>query len=143
MRRIKPTLPEIFDEISQTNSINERVRILKDNKSPELMSVLKYSFDQTLERGFDTIPEYKADDAPLGYSYNKLVKSYRKFPFFFGKSKHSNHQKRTLALVRILENTHYREAEIFAETVTQTLKRKNLTEFLVRKSFPSLLPDTA
>ena len=60
---------EIFDEYEKAATKEDRIRVLKNNRNYALLSVLKGTYDPTLQFVIDRIPLYKPSDAPPGLGY--------------------------------------------------------------------------
>tara|TARA_Y100001937_G_scaffold26897_1_gene38505 strand:- start:6562 stop:6999 length:438 start_codon:yes stop_codon:yes gene_type:complete len=137
---MKLFVSEIIDQLGTIDSFEKRVEHLKSNTSKCLRTILKYAFDSSLSPDVKELPEYKADDVPIDFAYNDLHSVYSRLYLFFDKSV-SKDSKRNHLLLGILESLPKEEAEVFAGAATQSLKKKYLTEFLVRKAFPRLLSE--
>jgi hypothetical protein len=136
-------LPEIFEKVDAAKNEEERINILRVNDSPVLQTVLGISFNPASKMRLpEGKPPFKVDkDLPLGYSPTNLYKEARKFYIWFQPSNLSKVKLESL-FIEMLESVHWKEADILCAMKDKALSAlyKNMTEDLVRKTYPTLLP---
>jgi hypothetical protein len=134
---------EIFEEVSKTNSKNEKMQILRNNATYALKNVLKGTFDPNISFVFDKIPEYKPSDAPPGLGYSSIHQELGRV-YLFEKNSPKVSPSLTMKrkeeiLIQMLESLEKREAEVFANMLLKKQRVKGLTYNLVKETFPDLL----
>jgi len=136
-------LPEIFEKVETAKSEEERIKILLTNDSPVLQTVLGICFNpDTKMRLPEGKPPFKVDkDTPMGYSPTNLYKEARKFYIWLNPSNLSKVKLESL-FIEMLESVHWKEADILCAMKDKQLSTlyKTMTEDLVRKTYPNLLP---
>lgn len=136
-------ITEVLEGVSERKGKVNRIEWLRQNKSPALCDVLRINFDDDvvslLPKG---IPPYRKDDAPIGYEYTNLSKSFKRFKYFF-KGRYSNMEqaKREKMFIDLLESIHGDEAEMLCLAKDGKLysEYKGLTKKLVQEAFPGLI----
>lgn len=134
---------EIFEEVSKTNSKNEKMQILRNNATYALKNVLKGTFDPNISFVFDKIPEYKPSDAPPGLGYSSIHQELGRVYLFEQNSPKVSPsltmKRKEEILIQMLESLEKKEAEVFANMLLKKQKVKGLTYNLVKETFPDLL----
>lgn len=134
---------EIFEEVSKTNSKNEKMQILRNNATYALKNVLKGTFDPNISFVFDKIPEYKPSDAPPGLGYSSIHQELGRVYLFERNSPKVSPsltmKRKEEILIQMLESLEKREAEVFANMLLKKQRVKGLTYNLVKETFPDLL----
>lgn len=141
---MRKNLHEVFDELSKTESREDRVNVLKFNQSFALKSVLLGTFHPNVQFVIDEIPQYKKLDTPIGMGYSTIEQEIAR-AYLFEKnnprvSPDLTMERRKHILTQILEALEPKEAEIYAGMLMKRLPVKGLTYDLVRDAFPDLLP---
>ncbi|MEK0340423.1 MAG: DUF6433 family protein, partial [Nitrosopumilus sp.] len=110
-----------------------------------LRACLKAQFDseiQFVDLGKKLV--YETDDAPFGHNCSTLHMEFKKFYIFMeGPSRNLTVERRRQLMCQICEALHPDEADIFYACVRKKLKRRGLTEKLVREAYPDLLSTPA
>lgn len=134
---------EIFDEFTKAPSKNEKIDVLRKNKSMALITVLQGSFDPKIEFNVDKVPLYKPSDSPPGLGYSSLALELNRLYLFI-----KDHPKippgltekrRQQILMQMLEVLEKREAEVFMNMLMKKQKVPGLTSKIVEEAFPGIL----
>ena len=144
---MKKLLSEFFDIVEKQSNDTDRINlILNESKNDNFLKwMLRINFDRNnikmlLPEG--TPPYKKIEDRPMGYEEVTLYKSQRKFYIWLDPRQNLTKMKRESLFIELLESLHYTEAELFCLIKDGKLTEKypSITEGLVRKIFPKLLP---
>jgi len=140
--KINKYIGEIFSLVEQESSEEEKIKILRENSSPALFSIIKFAYEPTYVSLIKEIPEYKPDDSPYGYSYSDLTKEYHRLNYFFdypdkNKSWIINAKQMNKMLFNILERIHWSDSAILSDILTKR-KIPNIPLKLIKKAFPQL-----
>lgn len=150
MRKPTRKLPhEVFDLLEQTKKIEDRVRILQENNTFEIQTILQGAFHPGVV--FDLpegAPPYTPDKAAAGCQPTPLHKQLvHLVNCVKGKGKFDEADKytrirRETQFIKILEIAYEKDAEILIAMKDKKLHKlyPSLTASLVRKAFPSILP---
>ncbi len=137
------SVAEVLDEVAAAKTRKERLEILAKNDCRAVRAILKAHFDQQIQ--FVNLGKkvtYVADPAPFGHNPSTLHMEHKKFYIFMegpSPAKLTVERRRQL-LMQICEGLHPDEADIFYACIRKKLKRRGLTEKLVREAYPDLLP---
>lgn len=131
---------EIIKKVGETNSKNEKIKLLKDNESWALKDVLKGTYDDgivwLLPEGDPPYTPAAEDSYPS--SLNKIHKNFKavvkggtgsKLPAF----------RREKIFLGFLESVHPEDAKILLLMKDKKQLAKGLTKKLVEETFPGLL----
>ena len=136
------SVAEVLDDVASAKTRKDRLAILAKFDCRALRACLKAQFDpaiQFVDLGKKLV--YEADDAPFGHNCSTLHMEFKKFYIFMvGPSQNLTVERRRQLLCQICEALHPGEADIFYACVRKKLKRRGLTEKLVREAYPDLLP---
>lgn len=141
-------IPEILQKVADTKAEADRVAILQANQDNGLLKeVLLLNFGPA---EFD-LPKgdapYKKNPQPVGLTDSNLyAESRRMYLLIKGHPRRPPNLKRLQVeniFIQILEGIHVDEAEMMISLKDKALakKYKGLTEAVVRKAFPELLPE--
>lgn len=134
---------EVFDGFKKEKSEKTRVEYLRKHNTTTLATVLQLAFDPNFKFTTSKTPEYKRDSAPAGMSMSNMPMVIRKaYLFLEGHPKRPilTKQKEEVLLIQILESLEEKEADIWMRMMKKDLGIPYLTENVVRKAFPNLLP---
>lgn len=135
---------EIFDEVENAKTKQDRINILRFNKSYALECVLRGMFHPNIKYLFDHIPHYRPSDAPGGMGYSSIGLELDRVYLFEKDNPQAppalTKERREQILVQILEVLEAREAEIFAGMIMKKSPYKSIKYNLVAEAFPDLLP---
>jgi hypothetical protein len=142
----KSKLPhEIFEQLESVTSVSARVKILQENESFELKTILAGAFNPDIKLDLPAgIPPYIPDKGPAGAQPTPLKKAISSI----GKCvKGSNlgefsAVRKEKYFIGLLESVHEKDAEILIAMKDKKLSTlyPTVTASLVRKAFPTLLP---
>lgn len=142
-------LPELFEQIAQTKSEEERVKLLRSHKNGQTLKyVLALNFDPQYE--FDLPkgePPYKRSPHPVNMAETNFYAESKRLYILI-----KNHPRRPKNIKRIqvenifiqmLEGINGIEADMLIALKDKALQKKykGLTEGLVRRAFPEILPE--
>lgn len=140
------SVAEILTEVEAASSRQAKIDILRRDNCLALKMCLKANFDPTVQFiDLGEKVEYHPDEAVFGHNPSTLHMEWKKFYLFQDTPATARLvlQRRRQLLMQICEALHPDEAEIFYAVIRKKLKRKGLTEKLVREAFPGLLNEAA
>lgn len=138
--KIQKYIGEVFSLVNQAETEEEKIKILRQNKTPGMMELFKFAYEPTYVSLIKEVPKYKPDDSPYGYSYSDLNKEYHRIYYFFDYPKKNkmwsiNPRQRHKILLNILERIHWSDAAILSSVlINKTIP--NISLELVQKAFP-------
>jgi hypothetical protein len=142
-------LPELFEKVSGTKNEAERIQLLRSHKNaPTLKYVLALNFDPQYE--FDLPkgePPYKRSPHPVNMAEtNFYAESKRLYILIKNHPRRPKNIKRLQVeniFIQMLEGINGIEADMLIALKDKQLQKKyqGLTEGLVRKAFPEILPE--
>jgi hypothetical protein len=150
MRKLNRKLPhEVFDLLEAAKKVEDRVRILQENNTFEIQTILQGAFHPGVI--FDLpagAPPYTPDKAVAGCQPTPL---HRQLIYLVNCVKGKGHfnendkftrLKRESQFIKILEIAYKKDAEILIAMKDKKLHKMypSLTASLVRKAFPEILP---
>ena len=140
MKYISRLQSEILNEVRQAKTKEEKLQLLKENKSDTLFELFKYAYSNIDSPYRTGVPEYKPDDSPYGYSYSSLQKEVSRLPYFFNtKLFISDETFRNKKLKNILEILHFSEAALLENIFTKKLDETyNINKEMVLEVYPEL-----
>ena len=132
---------EIFESIQSADKQADRVRILQENESYELKTILQGAFRPDIK--FDLppgAPPYTPSPNPAGVNFTPLRKQVDVLSRLVVGNNTFNRIKKEMAFIKFLENVHANDAEILIAMKDKKLHKKYplLTVSLVKKAFPNL-----
>lgn len=135
-------LSEILKKVSNAKTKPEKVKILQDNNTQALRSILIWNYDETV---VSLIPEgevpYTPNEAPAGTEHTVLEKEYRKLYYFIKGGDSSLQQfRREQMFIQMLEGLHSSEAELLTLVKDGLLQQKyRITKPVVEEAFPTIV----
>lgn len=138
-------ISEIFDEIKQRESKEDKIAVLRYNSSWALRNVLKGTFDPNIKFVINWVPSsYVPNDAPNGLGYTTIAQELgRAYLFELDNPKVSPSltlERKEQLLVQILEALEKTEADVYMNMILKDQKVEGLTYEIVKEAFPDLLP---
>jgi hypothetical protein len=132
---------EIFESIQTTDKVADRVRILQENESYELKTILQAAFRPDIK--FDLpvgAPPYTPSPNPAGVNFSPLRKQIDVLPRLLVGNTTYDKIKKEMAFIKLLENVHASDAEILIAMKDKKLHKKYslLTSSLIKKAFSNL-----
>ena len=133
---------EIFESVQCADKVADRVRILQENESYELKTILQAAFRSDIN--FDLppgAPPYTPSPNPAGVNFSPLRKQIDVLPRLLVGNNTYDKIKKEMAFIKLLENVHSSDAEILVAMKDKKLHKKYslLTPSLVKKAFPTLV----
>lgn len=138
MKYITRLYSELLNEVRQAKTEEEKIQLLKENKSEILFQIFQYGFGKLETPYRNGVPEYKPDDSPYGFSYTTLQKEMHRMPYFYNtKLLIGNEKLRDQKLRNILEMLHFSEAALLENIFIQKIDTY-VSKETVLKAFPEL-----
>lgn len=139
MARIK-SLSSILEAASQPEDVADRIKILHDNDSPSLRTLLFYLWGPTkfaLPEGTPPYTPYTSEPVPYRL-YNEMRRMY-----LFIEDGHPTlkQNKREELFIELLETIDPKDAELIIAIKDKKTPWKKLARNVVVKAFPDLLPN--
>ncbi len=134
-------ISEVLQKVSNAKTKAAKIKILLDNNTNALRSLLIINFDESIE---SLIPEgevpYNVNDAPEGTEHTLLEKEYRKLYLFFkGGSSSLKQSQRENLFIQMLEGLSEGEAELLVLAKDKALNKKyRITRACVEEAFPAI-----
>ena len=138
---MKLLLSEVLQKVHNAKTKAAKVKILNDNNTDALRSILIANFDESV---VSLLPEgvvpYEKNDAPVGTEHTLLEKEYRKLYLFFkGGSSSLKQSQRENLFIQMLEGLQEDEAELLILVKDKALnKRYRITRACVETAFPTI-----
>lgn len=139
---MKKNVYEILDEFVAMPTRQDKINVLRFNRSYELDCVLRGAFDPRIKYLVEKVPAWKEVATPPGMGYSTIHAELDRVYLF-----EENHPKRpnlsmkraTEILIQMLESLEPREAKIFAGMLEKNLKVPGLDYKIVKEAIPDLL----
>jgi len=137
---MKLLISEVIKKASNAKTKAEKIKILKDNNTQALRSVLKWNFDPSIQ---SDLPEgevpYAKNDAPIGTEHTVLEREYRNLWRFIKGANSLSNMKREQLFFQLLEGLHESEAEVICLVKDKELQSKfRITHAVVKEAFPEI-----
>ena len=138
---MKLLISEVLQKVSNAKTKAQKVKILQENNTNALRSLLIVNFDESV---VSLLPEgkvpYEPNDAPAGTEHTLLEKEYRKLYLFFkGGSSSLRQSQRENLFIQMLEGLHEEEAEVLVLAKDKALNKKyRITRATVEQAFPAI-----
>ena len=134
-------ISEVLQKVSNAKTKAEKIKILQDNNSQALRSVLIWNYDDSV---VSLIPDgevpYRPNEAPAGTEHTVLEKEYAKLYYYIkGGSDQLKQLQRESMFIRLLEGLHSSEAELLCLVKDGQLQSKyRITKAVVEEAFPQI-----
>jgi hypothetical protein len=136
---MKLLLGEIFEQVKEAKTNEEKVAILKKNDHNVVRELLKINFNPAVKFLIPKKVEFRANDAPLGLSETNLWNEFRKMYLFIeGGHQTLQQARREVLFIQLLEGLHKKDADLLV--ALKDKKIKGVSEKVVNDAFPGLLP---
>lgn len=138
---MKLLISEVLQKVHNAKTKAAKIKILQDNNSDALRSILIANFDESI---ISLLPEgnvpYEKNDAPVGTEHTLLEKEYRKLYLFFkGGSSSLKQSQRENLFIQMLEGLQEEEAELLIHVKDKALNKKyRITRACVEGAFPQI-----
>lgn len=139
MKYIVRLQSEILNDVRQAASEEEKISLLRKNKSETLLNIFNYTYGEYETPYSKGVPKYKPDDSPYGYSYTTLHKEVSRLLYFYKSDIFMENDKlRDKKLKNILEVLHFSEAALLENVFKHNLDCYGITKELVVAAYPEL-----
>lgn len=134
-------LSEVMQKVSNAKTKAEKIKILQDNNTQALRSILIWNYDDSV---VSLIPEgevpFRPNEAPAGTEHTVLEKEARKLYYFIkGGDPTLKQFKREQMFIQMLEGLHVSEAELLILVKDKQLQKKyRITKAVVEEAFPQI-----
>ena len=137
---MKLLISEVLQKVHSAKTKAQKVKILQDNNTNALRSVLIANFDESIQ---SLLPEgdvpYQKNDAPVGTEHTVLEQEYRKLYLFFKGGSTIKQSQRENLFIQMLEGLSVEEAELLILVKDKALNKKyRVTRACVETAFPSI-----
>ena len=137
---MKLLISEVMKKASNAKTKAQKIKILRDNNTQALRSVLKWNFDAGIK---SDLPEgevpYNKNDAPIGTEHTVLEREYRNLWRFIKGANDLTNMKREQLFFQLLEGLHESEAEVICLVKDGKLQDKfRITHAVVKEAFPEI-----
>jgi hypothetical protein len=134
-------ISEVLQKVSNAKTKTEKVKILQDNNTQALRSILIWNYDESV---VSLVPEgevpYRPNEAPEGTEHTVLEKEYKKLYYFIkGGDPNLKQFRREQMFIQMLEGLHSSEAELLCLVKDGLLQKKyRITKAVVEEAFPQI-----
>ena len=137
---MKLLISEVLQKAHNAKTKAQKVKILQDNNTNALRSVLIANFDESIH---SLLPEgdvpYQKNDAPVGTEHTVLEQEYRKLYLFFKGGSTIKQSQRENLFIQMLEGLSVEEAELLILVKDKALNKKyRVTRACVETAFPQI-----
>lgn len=136
-----PLQTEILKAVSSAKTKTEKVDLLREYRSPALVSLLIWNFDESIT---SALPEgevpYVASDKPVGDGISRLVSNQRMFyNFVNGGNNDLSRTRRESLFIELLESLHKDEAELLCLVKDKKIGKKyRITKNVVAEAYEDI-----
>ena len=137
---MKLLISEIIKKASNAKTKAEKIKILRDNNSQALRSVLKWNFEPAIKSDIPAgdVP-FKRNDAPIGTEHTMLEREAKNLWRFIKGANSLSRFKREQLFIQMLEGLHESEADIVCLVKDKQLHKKyRITKAVVTSAFPNI-----
>jgi hypothetical protein len=137
---MKLLISEIIKKASNAKTKAEKIKILRDNNTQALRSILKWNFDPAI---LSDVPEgdvpFNKNDAPIGTEHTVLEREVKNLWRFIKGANSLTRFKREQLFIQLLEGLHESESEIVCLAKDKKIQDKyRLTFAVVKEAFPEI-----
>ena len=137
---MKLLISEVLQKVHSAKTKAQKVKILQDNNTNALRSILIANFDESVQ---SLLPEgdvpYQKNDAPVGTEHTVLEQEYRKLYLFFKGGSTIKQSQRENLFIQMLEGLSVEEAELLILVKDKALNKKyRITRACVETAFPQI-----
>ena len=129
----------ILDEANGKKRRADRVKVLQENSSKELKTILDYTFNDNVKWLLpEGVPPFKASIENDNVLFARLYQEIRRLPIFLNIGNYPNltQIKRENLFISMLESLHPKDAEILCSMKDKTLPQKNIDKNIIIEAFP-------
>ena len=139
VKTYNPLLSEVLQKVHNAKTKAQKINILRENDSPALRSICKWSFDPAIESMLpEGAPPYVPNEAPEGTEHTKLSTEHTKlYHYIKGGNDSLQNTRREMMFVQLLEGLHQNEAELLINTKDKKLHQvyKGFSSAVVKEAF--------
>ena len=137
---MKLLISEVLQKAHSAKTKAEKIKILQDNVSQALKSILIINYDESIVSMLpEGAPPYNKNEAPAGTEHTRLEHEARILHHFFKGGSNISGMKREQMFIQLLEGLHPDEAEVVIAAKDKTLGKKyKVTKACVTEAFPSI-----
>ena len=137
---MKLLISEVLQKAHSAKTKAEKVKILQDNVSQALKSILIINYDESIVSMLpEGAPPYNKNEAPAGTEHTRLEHESRILHHFFKGGSNFSGMKREQMFIQLLEGLHPDEAEVVIAAKDKTLGKKyKVTKACVSEAFPAI-----
>jgi|TARA_B100001939_G_scaffold235718_1_gene203274 hypothetical protein len=139
VKTYNPLLSEVLQKVHNAKTKAQKINILRENDSPALRSICKWSFDPAIESMLpEGAPPYVPNEAPEGTEHTKLSTEHTKlYHYIKGGNDSLQTTRREMMFVQLLEGLHQNEAELLINTKDKKLHQvyKGFSSAVVKEAF--------
>ena len=139
VKTYNPLLSEVLQKVHNAKTKAQKIKILKENDSPALRSICKWSFDPAIESALpEGSPPYVPNEAPEGTEHTSLSTEHAKlYHYIKGGNDPLQNTRREMMFVQLLEGLHQNEAELLINTKDKKLHQvyKGFSSAVVKEAF--------
>lgn len=129
---------EILEEVHDAQSWEEKIKILQENDSQTLRTILYMAFKPNIVFFLDEIPiSYNANNCPIGMGETNLHMESRLFHYFLQDCK-ILYKKKVFMLLGLLEALEEREANVVINMIKKDMDEYGLRVTMVTTAFPNI-----
>jgi hypothetical protein len=137
---MKLLISEVLQKAHSAKTKAEKIKILQDNVSQALKSILIINYDESIVSMLpEGAPPYNKNEAPAGTEHTRLEHEARILHHFFKGGSNISGMKREQMFIQLLEGLHPDEAEVVIAAKDKTLGKKyKVTKACVSEAFPAI-----
>lgn len=137
---MKLLLSEVLQKAHNAKTKAEKIKILRDNVSQALKSILIINYDESIVSLLpEGEPPFTKNEAPAGTEHTRLEHEARILHHFFKGGSNLSQIKRENMFIQLLEGLHPDEAEVIIRAKDKQLgKRYKVTKACVSEAFPEI-----
>lgn len=137
---MKLLLSEVLQKAHNAKTKAEKIKILQDNVSQALKSILIINYDESIVSLLpEGEPPFTKNEAPAGTEHTRLEHEARILHHFFKGGSNLSQIKRENMFIQLLEGLHPDEAEVIIRAKDKQLgKRYKVTKACVSEAFPEI-----
>jgi hypothetical protein len=136
---------EVLNQANNIKNVDERIEFLNKNNSSALQTILKCTYDSTIEWLLpEGNPSYKENQNVDSHGMLRNNSNLRKFKIFIKNNGYDtlDKTKRENIFIDLLETVDKDDAKIILAAKNRKLPFRKLNKAFIRKAFPTLLEDS-
>ena len=132
---------EVFEEVGKMSTKAKKIKVLKDNESFALKTILQGCFHPAIKFLLpDSVPPYgEADGTQVE---TRLLSMAKKLDIFVeGGRPVASQTKREMIFIEMLESVHPKDAKVLLNMIAKKSPAKGVTKALAKEAFPEIFPE--